>query len=96
MKKLKDSQALWCLDEAVIGRKLYGGWVSGGDYTALDIQLIPCASRYVAFDGTVSEDDGSCIWDMDATIEYLGSAISTLVLSNNSVFNPNEFGEERI
>ena len=65
---------------------LFGGWKTGKTYRALDLQLLPCASRYVAYDGTVYEDDGSCIWDLEQTIEYLGSAIQILINTNQGSF----------
>ena len=75
---------------------LYGGWRSGTTYGALDVQILPCASRYVAYDGSVSEDDGSCIWDKEQTIEYLGSAIQIIININQGTFLTNKYDEDRV
>ena len=75
---------------------LFGGWKSGKIYRALDIQILPCASRYISYDGTVSEDDGSCIWDLEQTIEYMGSAFQIIITTNQGNFMTNKFNEDRI
>ena len=75
---------------------LFGGWRSGVNFQALDIQMISGASRYVAYDGTVSEADGSCVWDREKTLKYLGAAVRIALNGNQGTFVPNKFGEGRI
>ena len=75
---------------------LFGGWKTGTNYRALDIQLIPCSTSYVSYDGTVNEDDGSCVWGKDEAIEYLGAAVTSMIVTNQSVFQSNEFDEDRV
>ena len=75
---------------------LYGSWRSGLSYRALDIQIVPCATRYVAYDGSVSEDDGSCEWDIEKSKEYLGSALTIVILSNEGAFNAHNYDEKRV
>ena len=58
--------------------------------------MISCASRYVAFDGTVSEYDGSCVWDREETLKYLGAAFRIALNGNQGTFMSNKFGEGRI
>ena len=86
IKQLQESNELFCLSHKVRELILFGGSRSGLIYRALDIKLVPCATRYVSYDGTVSEDDGSCIWDRDQTIEYLGQAVTTVMVTNQGVF----------
>ena len=53
VQNLFEKQLLYCLDEQLYDIDLYGNWISDTNYAALDIMLIPCATRYTAYDGTV-------------------------------------------
>ena len=37
--------------------------MSGVDFAAVDVMLIPCASQVTLFDGSVIGGDDNCIWD---------------------------------
>ena len=65
---------------------LYGSWKTGGQYAAIKIDVRPCSSSWVAFDGTVHGGSDDCVWDQKENIEYLGEAINTLVMYNYGVF----------
>ena len=93
---MQEAKEFFCMDQKARDHMLFGGWKTGKTYRALDVQLLPCASRYVAYDGTVYEDDGSCIWDLEQTIEYLGSAIQILINTNQGSFQVNKFDEDRV
>ena len=86
VRNFQETQELFCMDDKAREHMLYGGWRSGSNYRALDVQIIPCASRYVAYDGTVSEDDGSCDWELENAIEYLGGAYTIGMNSNQGKF----------
>ena len=94
--KLQENKELFCLHQKIIDLMLFGGWSLGSNYRALDIQLIPCSTSYVSYDGTVNEDDGSCVWGKDEAIEYLGAAVTSMIVTNQSVFQSNEFDEDRV
>ena len=93
---LQEAKEFFCLDQKARDHMLFGGWKSGTIYRALDIQILPCASRYISYDGTVSEDDGSCEWDLEQTIEYLGSAMQIIIVTNQGNFMTNKFNEDRV
>ena len=93
---MQEAKEFFCMDEKAREHMLFGGWRSGKLYRALDVQILPCASRYVAYDGTVSEDDGSCVWDIEETIKYLGSAIQIIINTNQGIFNTNKYDEDRV
>ena len=40
---------------------LYGSEESGVDFTALEVMLIPCASKLTIFDGSVIGGDDNCV-----------------------------------
>ena len=96
VKALSEGKELFCLPQKAQELMLFGSWRSGANYRALDIQLVPCSTRYVAYDGKVSEDDGSCIWGHDEAIEYLGPAITIMMVTNQGIFQPKKYDDERV
>ena len=96
VQALSEANELFCLGKKAQELILFGGWRSGINYRALDIQLVPCSTRYVDYDGKVSEDDGSCVWGHDKAIEYLGPAITIMMVTNQGIFQPKKFNDDRV
>ena len=63
MKRLQDGGHFYCIDFKALGFDIYGSEMSGVDFAALDVMLIPCASQVTLFDGSVIGGDENCIWD---------------------------------
>ena len=61
---------------------LYGDWKSDTEYSVLEIMLLPCATRFTAYDGTVHGGGENCVWDKNETLAYLGDAININLLFN--------------
>ena len=91
-----NANELFCLSPKIRELELFGGWQSGVNYRALDIQLVPCSSSYVDYDGAVNFDDESCVWGLDKAMDYLGTALTSIMITNQGIFQPNEFDDERI
>ena len=71
-ERLRNEDALYCIDERALAFDLYGAEEKVGDFVALDTVLMPCASRVTLFDGSVVGGDDSCIWDQDEMTNYMG------------------------
>ena len=78
IQNLFEKQALYCIEEQLYDIDLYGNWVSDSYYSALDIMLIPCATRYTAYDGTVHGGGDNCNWNKTEAMNYLGGAINLI------------------
>ena len=83
---MKAELQLYCYDWGEDGFDLYGSWKSGGNSTALSFDLLPCASRYTAIDGTVHGGGDDCEWDFDKHREYMGTQFSIVALYNRGTF----------
>ena len=59
-----------------------GTWRTDDDYRILDFRMIPCASQYTAFDGTVYGGDDSCVWDREEVLKWIGPAMDVMALHN--------------
>ena len=65
---------MFCLHPEIKDIDLYGTWASGEAYSAIDVQLVPCASRIPLFDGSELGADQSCEWNQTKVQEYIGRA----------------------
>ena len=72
VEKHKARKNLFCLHPKLLDYHFYGSYVSGKDYTAIDVQIVSCASHYVLFDGTELAAGDDCIWDQQEVKENLG------------------------
>ena len=81
-KRLRDEGAFYCIDERALGFDLHGTEDTGVDFTALEIVLMPCASRVTLFDGSIVGGDDNCIWDQDEMINYVGRTVNLLGFHN--------------
>ena len=52
----------------------------------LGFELLPCASKYTAIDGTVHGGGDDCNWDFDKHREYMGTQFSIVALYNRGTF----------
>ena len=75
---------------------LYGSWKSGEAYSAVDVQLVPCASRITLFDGSELGADESCEWDQMKVQAYLGAYFDIIVYHNQAEFKQDRYGVDRI
>ena len=81
--KFKDDGRWFCFDiKAFEDITMHGRWVDDDDYQSFDFRMIPCASQYTAFDGTVHGGSESCIWDKNQFMEWLGSSVDVMALHN--------------
>ena len=81
-QKIQAEGGLYCLDWKNLDFALFGSWRKTGDYSAINVRLIPCAVQFEAVDGSLVGGDDSCVWDQDEVNEYLGSAFNILVYQN--------------
>ena len=56
--------------------------------------IIPCASRFVAHDGTVHGGGANCVWNKSTVLEYLGSTFSMVAFYNQGTFNADNFDDD--
>ena len=63
VRRLQDDGGFYCLDWKALGLELYGSETLGIDFNALDLMIIPCASRITLHDGREIGGDDDCIWD---------------------------------
>ena len=64
VKKFKEGDHWFCYDDSALDFEIKGTWRTDEVYNALDIRLLPCASQYTAFDGSIHGGDESCEWDL--------------------------------
>ena len=72
VEKQRANKNLFCLHPKILDYYLHGSYVSGRDFTAIDVQLVSCASHYVLFDGTELAADDDCVWDKQEVQAHLG------------------------
>ena len=65
MAQIIDEISLMCLHPELRKFDLFGAQLTGNDYTAIDFMLVPCASRFVMFDGSEIGGEDFCVWDKD-------------------------------
>ena len=65
-----------------MGFDIYGSDLSGVDFAALDLMLIPCASRITLHDGREIGADKDCIWEKKELINYMSSGYKFLTRFN--------------
>ena len=70
--KQKANKNLFCLHPDLLEFYLQGSYTTGNDYTAIDVQLVSCASSYVLFDGTEQAADDDCVWDQQEVNTHIG------------------------
>ena len=70
--KQKANKNLFCLHPDLLDFYLQGTYTTGTEYTAIDVQLVSCASSYVLFDGTEQTADDDCVWDQQEVNTYIG------------------------
>ena len=63
MDNYQEDGYLMCLDWRAANFELYGTWRVDTDYAAVDVVIMPCGSRYVAYDGTIHGGGDDCVWD---------------------------------
>ena len=73
---------------------LYGSEASAIDFSALDVLLVPCASRITLFDGSVVGGEEDCIWDRNKMEEVFDDAYNFMVYHNQHEFQNEDFGED--
>ena len=78
VQNLFEKQFLYCIDEQLYDIDLYGDWISDTLYAALDIILIPCATCYTAYDGTVHGAGDNCNCNKTEAMLYLGDAVNII------------------
>ena len=49
---------------------MYGSWIYGEYYTAIDIIAVPCGTEFDGDDTPIRDD---CEWNRTAALEYLGT-----------------------
>ena len=82
VKKFLAEGHFYCIDFSLHDFTLYGTESSGIDHIAIDIILVPCASRVTLYDGSVVGGDDSCVWDKDEVRNYMGQTFSLLAYHN--------------
>ena len=89
---LRERDAFYCLDWEATKHVLYGG-ESDALYSTVDLEAMPCQT-YVSLYGLDESDpaDFKCNQELDAAIQYLGSA-RIIVYHNEGVFNVSNFDE---
>ena len=75
---------------------MYGSRRSDISYSAIELGLFPCATRFEFFNGSVSGGHDDCEWDQKKEQEYLKSAPSALLLYNQIEFVEYEYWEIRL
>ena len=73
---------LFCLDWKALNFNLYGDWQEAGDYNAVNIRLIPCATQFESYDGTILGGNDECVWDEKEVKDYIGESFRILVYHN--------------
>ena len=76
--------------------EMNGTWRTDDEYKSLDFRMIPCASQYTAFDGTIHGGDESCVWDKEEVVEWLGPAMDVMALHNQPIFKQDKYYKDRI
>ena len=87
---------MFCLHPEIKDTDLYGTWKSGEAFGAIDVALVPCASRITLFDGSELGADQSCEWDQTKVQEYLGAYFFMDVYYNKAEFRQDAYGEDRV
>ena len=62
--------------------KLFGDWQVPGDYNAANIRLIPCATQFESYDGSILGGEDDCVWDEEEVKSYIGPSFKILVYHN--------------
>ena len=75
VERHRANKNLFCLHPTVLDYYLHGSYISGTDYTAIDVQLVSCASHYVLFDGTELAANDDCVLDKQEVQAHLGFGI---------------------
>ena len=44
MQRLQQNGQIFCLDWKALDYNLYGAWLENGDYQAVNVRLVPCAT----------------------------------------------------
>lgn len=86
VKRLQDGKHLYCQDWKELEFELYGTETAGVDYTALDVMIVPCASKITLYDGSVVGGDEDCAWEKEDVQSYLGAAFNMLMYHNQNEF----------
>ena len=63
IEKFKASNTLTCID--FDGFDIYGTWVLNAEYSALEVMLVPCGTKFEEFEHEIRDD---CIWDKDEVL----------------------------
>lgn len=63
LEELKKEGGLFCLNWQEHGEQMYGTFVNGGSYTAMDVLAVPCGFQYTAYDGSEYGARDDCNWD---------------------------------
>ena len=82
-QEAKESGGFYCIDSKSIDLDLYSSWLYEDSYAALEIFAAPCGFTFDQIKEPVRED---CIWDRQATLNYLGTIIDLVVLYNQGIF----------
>ena len=89
MNKFKQEGALFCLQPEVLETQLFSSWKLKQDYIALDIALVPCASKVELFDGSNQGAEDNCVWDEDQVKSYMTNSFDFMIFHNQLSFVPN-------
>ena len=52
------------------------------DFTAIDVMLIPCATRITLFDGSVIGGEEDCVWEQNKMQDHMGDSYNMLSYHN--------------
>ena len=83
----KEGGHWFCFDWRTTEFDIIGTWRTDLVYSALEMRMLPCATQFIAFDGSIHGGDDTCIYNKEKVIEYLGSSIDLLVLANQARFS---------
>ena len=90
IEQLKKDGALFCLDVDHLKTQNIRGNMDVGDFTYVDLMVVPCHTRETVIGGTEDYIRDDCVRDQEAFYAYLDS-MSTVIWYNYSVLKHNKF-----
>ena len=72
----------FCLDWESLDLKIHGSFRSDTSYSAIELLLLPCATRVKTSDDVTIGGDDICVWDQKEAATYMGDALSMKILHN--------------
>ena len=83
---MKEKNLWYCFDWKSVDWNLYGAWRSDAEYVSLEISLLACGTRYIAYDGTEHGGADNCVYSLEETKQYLGEVLNLMALYNHGTF----------